>query len=78
MSELVLTDVNSTVLQQLRERAGSHGRTPEEEAKLILSEALQVNGQHDWEQADAIYDRLAASGHSFRDSAEILREDRDR
>lgn len=78
MSELVLSDMDSTVLRQLHERATSHGRTPEEEAKLILSQALHFNGQQDWAEVDAVYDRLAASGRSFSDSAELLREDRDR
>lgn len=31
-----------------------------------------------WAEVDAIYDRLAASGRIFSDSAELLREDRDR
>lgn len=78
MSELVLTDVNEVVLHQLEERAARHGRTPEEEAKAILSEILQGKGQGAWAQVDAIYSHLAASGRTFSDSAELLREDRDR
>jgi len=31
-----------------------------------------------WEAVDAINDRLAASGRKFSDSADLLREDRDR
>ena len=44
MQELVLTDVDNVVVQDLLERATRHGRTPAEEAKAILVEAL--HGKH--------------------------------
>jgi plasmid stability protein len=78
MQELVLTDVDDIVLQDLRERAARHGRTPAEEAKAILSESLRTRRPDDWAGVDAIYERLAVSGRTFSDSAELLREDRDR
>lgn len=77
MAELVLTDVENDVLRLLQDRAASHGRTPADEAKAILSEALHGEASEVWTQADAIYHRLAASGQAFSDSAELLREDRD-
>jgi plasmid stability protein len=78
MAELLLTDVTDGVFHQLQERANSHGRTPAEEAKAILSEALHGESQNGWAGVDAIYRRLAASGRTFSDSAGLLREDRDR
>jgi plasmid stability protein len=78
MPELVLSDVNDRLLHQLQARAAGHGRTPEEEAKVILSDALQSEGPSGWAQVDAIYTRFAASAQPFSDSAELLREDRDR
>lgn len=78
MSELILTDVDDTLLQDLRERARHHGRTPTEEAKAILTAALRAEGVDVWASVDAIYQRLAASGRTFSDSADLLREDRDR
>ena len=78
MPELFLTDVDEVVFHHLRERATHHGRTPAEEAKAILSEALHGKGQDRWAQVDAIYRRLAASGRTYSDSADLLREDRDR
>ena len=78
MLELVLTDLNSTVLDHLRDRARRHGRTPTEEAKVILTEALGDKSAESWAPVDAIYERLAASGRTFTDSVELLREDRDR
>jgi plasmid stability protein len=78
MGELVLTDVDEVVLHHLRERALHHGRTPVEEAKVILAEELRGHRPNAWAPVDAICDRLAASGRTFSDSADLLREDRDR
>ena len=78
VQELVLTDVDDGVLRDLRERATRHGRTPAEEAKAILTETLGNQSARDWAPVDAIYHRLTASGRTFSDSADLLREDRDR
>lgn len=78
MPELVLTDVDDVVIRDLRARATRHGRTPAEEAKAILAEALRSKCPDVWGPADAIYQRLAASGRTFTDSVDLLREDRDR
>lgn len=78
MQELVLTDMDEVVLHDLRERATRHGRTPADEAKAILAEALGSKCPDVWAPVDAIYRRLAASGRTFTDSADLLREDRDR
>ena len=78
MKELVLTDVDEMVLKDLQSRATRYGRTPAEEAKAILVEALRRDRPDAWAPVDAIYKRLAASGGTFTDSADLLREDRDR
>jgi len=78
MQELVLTNMDDVVFQDLQARATQHGRTPAEEAKVILAEALRSTRPDSWAPVDAIYQRLAASGRTFTDSAELLREDRDR
>jgi len=78
MGELVLTHVEHDLLHQLQMRAARHGREPGEEAKAILSEALHAEGMGPWAPVDSIFSRLAATGQTFSDSAELLREDRDR
>jgi len=78
MSELVLDGLDDTILGDLRVRAARHGRTVPEEAKAILAEALAPKRTDSWAAVDAIYDRLTASGKTFTDSTELLREDRDR
>lgn len=78
MAELVLSDLNAGVLNQLQERADSHGRTPEEEAKAILAAALRAEPSAPWAAVNAIYHNLSTVGRAYSDSAELLREDRDR
>lgn len=78
MAELVLTDVGDVVLHHLTERATRHGCTPAQEAKAILAEAVRRQCLGVWASVDEIYHRLAASGRTFSDSADLLREDRDR
>jgi len=78
MPELILTDLDDVVLHDLRERATRHGRSPTEEAKAILAAALGGERADVSAPVDAIYQRLAASGRTFRDSADLVREDRDR
>ena len=51
MAELVLTDVENDVLHQLQMRATRHGRTPVEEAKAILLEALHGRNAEVWEES---------------------------
>ncbi len=78
MSALVILDVDEATLDRLRQRAAAHGRAPEMEAKAILMAALQPPPADPWVAADAIRQRLAATGRTFSDSAELLREDRNR
>jgi hypothetical protein len=49
-----------------------------QEANAILADAVRGQRPDVWTPVDAIYDRLAASGQTFSDSADFLREDRDR
>ncbi len=78
MAELVLTNVDGVVFRNLRERAARHGRTPDQEAKAILAESVGAERLDAWAPVDAIYERLAASGRTFSDSAGLLRKDRER
>ncbi len=78
MSQLVISDIEETTIEQLRLRAAAHGRTAEIEAKEILQEALQVWRAAQWAKVNAIRDELAAAGQAFSDSVDLIREDRDR
>jgi plasmid stability protein len=78
MGDLLLSDVDDGVLQRLQERARRHRRSPAEEARAILAEALTGKRPDAWASVDEIYCRQAASDRTFSDSADLLRDDRDR
>ena len=78
MSALVIPDLDEATLCRLRERATTHGRTPETEAKAILTTALQTPPAAPWADIDDFRERLAATGKDFGDSTEDIREDRER
>jgi plasmid stability protein len=78
MSQLLIPDVAESLLQQLQQRAARHGRSVEAEARVILESALREDADQIWAEVDAIRERLAASGRTFSDSTELIREDRDR
>ena len=78
MSQLIITDLESTILSDLEERATRNGRSPTEEAKAIHTDALASKPINPWAGVDAIFNRLAASGRTFSDGVELIREDRER
>lgn len=78
MGQLLISGLDPQVLTILGNRAASHGRTVEGEARQILTEAIGSAHGNEWTEVDAIRERLAASNRNFSDSAELLREDRGR
>jgi plasmid stability protein len=44
MADLILDDVPADLVEALERRAASHGRSPEDEHRLILTEALRSPG----------------------------------
>ena len=75
MAHLVLHDVDPKVIEELLRRADPHGLSVEDEAKSVLEEALGLSHASALRAARRIRGELAGP---FGDSAEILREDRDR
>jgi antitoxin FitA len=78
MTEIVLSNLEEPLAKELQRRAAAHRRTTAEEAKSILSEALSVTRQQGWPGIDAIHARLSGTRQDFSDSADLIREDRDR
>lgn len=78
MSALVIPDLDEATFTRLRERATTHGRTAEAEAREILAATLQAPAADPWAAINAFRERLAGSGRNFTDSTELIREDRDR
>jgi plasmid stability protein len=75
MAHLVLHDVDPQVIEELLRRADSHGLSIEDEAKSVLEEALGLSHASALRAARRIRSELAGP---FGDSADLLREDRDR
>lgn len=76
MSALVIPNIPPEILAQLRRLAEQNGRTVEEEARHILERAVPASSA--WDAVNEFREGLAASGRTFSDSAELVREDRER
>jgi plasmid stability protein len=71
---IVVTGLDAAVYRRLRAEAERHGRTVEDEVKSILSAPPHPF----WAEARKLNAELAASGRTFSDSADLVREARER
>lgn len=76
MPNVLVRDVDEKVLEKLKNKAARNGRSLQREVQIILSEAIDFEPLSDSEVARKIKDSLRGRQHS--DSAELLREDRNR
>jgi hypothetical protein len=76
MSHGLMLQIDDQTERLLRERARRDGVTIEEEARRLLGRALQSGWDSFWEKAEKVQQSLA--GRSFPDSADLIREDRER
>jgi plasmid stability protein len=76
MAQGLMLQLDDQMERLLRERASQDGVTIEEEARRLLGRALQFGWEAFWERAEKIQQSLA--GRSFPDSADLIREDRER
>ncbi|NQV54627.1 MAG: hypothetical protein HQ503_02105 [Rhodospirillales bacterium] len=78
MPTLTVRNLDETVIERLKNRAKSSGRSLEAEVREILK---QTAGRLSGTEALALVERIAAmtpKGVKQTDSAELIREDRDR
>jgi antitoxin FitA len=78
MGQLMIPELDATLLQRLNARASAHGRTAEAEARIILQQALHWASGGSWAQVNVLRQTLATSGRHFSDAADLVREDRER
>ena len=78
MADLLIPNLDSMMLERLNARAAIHGQSLEVEVKNILEEAATKMKPDNWAVADHLRQDFAESGRQFSDSAELLREDRER
>jgi antitoxin FitA len=77
MGQVLVRGLDDTVIERLRQRAESHHRSLEAELRVILEQvSRQVDVATARDLADRIRSRLEGRLHS--DSAELIREDRER
>jgi plasmid stability protein len=76
VAQVLVRDLDTAVIEKLRERARRNGRSLEAELRLILQQAAGGTT----EEVLATVDRVRAmfAGRTFSDSTELLREDRER
>jgi len=76
MAQLLVRNLNRTVVERLRRRARRGRRSLESEVRAILEQAAQADMASARTLANRIRTRLR--GRRFSDSAALVREDRDR
>ena len=76
MTQLLIRDMQAETVQRLKARARRHGRSLQGEVKVILEEAAGYSMQ----EARAVSEGWAVrlDGREFSDSADLVREDRER
>ncbi|MBI3512742.1 MAG: Arc family DNA-binding protein [Proteobacteria bacterium] len=76
MPQLLVRDVPQDVIEALKRRAAQHGRSAEAEHRIILEEALRAGRAAFRQRAAALRD--ATRGRISGESADLIRQDRDR
>jgi plasmid stability protein len=76
MSQLLVRDLDTGTVERLKLRAQRHGRSLQGEVKAILQAAATFSMSEAGTVAEQWQRKL--SGGAYRDSAEVIREDRER
>jgi plasmid stability protein len=77
MAQILVRNLEPEVVERLKQRAQSHGRSLQAEVAAILREESQKKSMEE-ARAEAERIRRGYSGQRFQDSAELIREDRER
>lgn len=76
MAQVLVRDLEPAVVEKLKKRARKHGRSLGAELRLILRQAAGESLTEVTPEIKRI--RALFKGRKFSDSAELLREDRER
>ena len=77
MAQMLVRDLDPEVVEKLKARARVHGRSLQKEVKAILEEAAATLSLSEAEEVAELWQRRLA-GREYSDSAELVREDRER
>lgn len=76
MTQMLVRDIDPEVVERLKERARSNGRSLQKEVRAILEGAAETYTMTEAREVSRRWhERLSGMEHS--DSAELIREDRD-
>lgn len=78
MPQLLIRNLEDETVEQLKTRAKINHRSLQAEVQLILEQAAKIQPINFWRNAEKMRSHLAMTNKKFSDSAELLREDRDR
>lgn len=76
MADILVRGLKAETVKRLKARAKRHGRSLQGEARLVLERAAGANAAEVRKMLGKW--RKAFAGHKFSDSAELIREDRER
>ena len=76
MAQIIVRNLDDAVVERLKARARSNGRSLEAEVRQILEQSAKVDMATARQHVMEIRKKLA--GRKFTDSVELIREDRDR
>ena len=77
MPQVLVRDLDTAVVERLKERARHNGRSLQKELKAILEQTAR---EATMAEARAAAERISRrfAGRTFSDSADLIREDRER
>ncbi len=76
MAQLLVRGLEEETINRLKKQAKHHHRSLQGEVKLIIEQSLKMTMEEARATAEKWHKRLA--GKKYTDSAELLREDRER
>ena len=76
MAELTVRGIDPEIVRRLELRAAERGRSAEAEHRAILERALGTGADDFWAEAARLREQTRGRRHT--DSADLMREDRDR
>jgi len=76
MSDILVRRLNAETVKRLKARAKRHGRSLQNEAKLLLEQAAQTGQAEIAEMLEGWKKKFA--GRKFAGGADLIREDRNR
>jgi plasmid stability protein len=76
MAQILVRDLSPDIVARLKKQASGHGRSLQGEVKAILESAAPLSMEEARELAAKL--RKSFSGRITSDSAELVREDRER